>query len=157
MDGFKYTHTITLPDGSAAEHTSEALAYAESGDGGIVVIAACCGQVGGVLCDECNGLGCACCGQLGITPIAGVPDTRSRHTFYDIGMPVSDGKGGILPPIDPADEIKKHVQSVAERHAARTTSKMSLIAPLVRSRGKSPAPDKGAPSTSEVGDPSTPA
>jgi hypothetical protein len=50
-------------------------------------------------------------------------------------MPVSDGKGGILPPIDPAEEIKKHVQSVAERHAARHKARASVIEPLVRRKG----------------------
>jgi hypothetical protein len=98
MDGFKYTHTITLPDGSAAEHTAEALALAESGDGGTVVLAACCGQVGGVLCDECNGMGYACCGHLGISPLLAFP-IPGHATFYD--------------GTDPAEEIKTHVQNVA--------------------------------------------
>lgn len=140
MDGFKYTHTITLPDGSPAEHTAEALAYGESGDGGVVVLAACCGLVGGVLCSDCNGFGCSSCGGLGVSPIPRVPDTRSRHSFYDIGMQMSDGKGGVLPPIDPAAEVRKHVQNVAERHAARHLARASALDPLVRS--KRPQPDQ---------------
>lgn len=149
MDGFKYTHTITLADGASVDHTAEALAYGEAGDGGIVVIAACCGQVGGTLCNECNGLGCGCCGGLGISPVQGVPDTRERHTFYDIGMPLSDGKGGIQPPVDPVEEVRKHVQSVAERHAARHKAKLAILDPLVRRKKvpttaiTDPPPDPG--------------
>lgn len=52
-------------------------------------------------------------------------DTRSWHTFYDIGMPISDGYGGVLPPVMPESEVQKHVQNVAERHAARSKAKAS--------------------------------
>jgi hypothetical protein len=136
--------TVTLADGSTAEHTAEALGYRHVADGAVMVMAACCGQVGGVPCGECNGLGCSSCGHRGITgeiicpvcagarTINNLPckncggygvmkteDTRSCHSFYDIARPVGDGKGGIADPIDIEAEVAGHVQRVAELHAAR--------------------------------------
>jgi hypothetical protein len=153
-----YTASVLMPDGSTAEHTAEALAYRHMSDGSVAVLAACCGVVGGTLCDACNGVGCQRCGHRGVigqivcptcAGIRGAPpcpncngrgelkteDTRSWHSFYDIGMPTSDGKGGLLPPIDPAAEVAKHVQNVAERHAARHKAKAFNLEALMKPRG----------------------
>jgi hypothetical protein len=137
---YTYTHTVTLTDGSVAKHTAEALAFHHEADGVIVVLAACCGLVGGTLCDSCNGIGCDACGGRGNHPIRGIEDTRSRHTFYDLGMPVSDGNGGILPPIDPQAEVEKHVQDVAQRHATRHKAKDAKLTPLMRPKKPVPSP-----------------
>src|SRR5262249_25642748 len=101
--------------------------------------AACCGLVGGQLCDACSGRGCQRCGGRGHYPMPGIEDTRSRHTFYDSAMPTSDGKGGILPPVDPVIEVQKHVQAVAERHAARHKAGVLNLEPLMKPlKGKKP-------------------
>src|SRR6266704_1479995 len=159
------THSVTLelPDGSTHTHTAEALGYRHMGDGGVAVLAACCGRVGGELCTDCNGIGCKCCGHRGITKesvvicpscrgerfIDGVTcvncvgrgeikeeDTRSWHTFYDIGMPTSDGTQIGLP-VSPDLEVIWHVRTVAKRHAARHKPKANLDS-LMKPRGVSP-------------------
>ncbi|HWF03161.1 MAG TPA: hypothetical protein VHA06_05710, partial [Candidatus Angelobacter sp.] len=128
------THTtvVTLADGSKAEHIAEALGYRMLADGVVSILAACCGQVGGALCGECNGVGCKDCGHVGVHAIKGAEDTRSWHSFYDIGMPTSDGNGGLLPPIDPASEVAAHVKRVAEGHAARHKARVSGLDGLMR-------------------------
>ena len=133
MSGFTFTTQITLPDGSTAEHTAEALGFKHTSDGAIAILAACCGLTGGQMCDGCNGVGCARCGHRGNFPVAGVEDTRSWHTFYDIGMSTSDGTA-LQPPIAPDVEVKTHVQNVAGRHAARHLAKAANLAPLMRPR-----------------------
>jgi hypothetical protein len=127
-----FTSSVTLPDGTVAEHKAEALGYRMIADGVVSILAACCGHVGGVLCEGCNGIGCASCGHVGVHAIKGAEDTRSWHSFYDIGMPASDGSGGILPPIDPATEVAQHVQNVAERHAARHKARVSGLDSLMK-------------------------
>jgi hypothetical protein len=155
MDHCTYTCNVTLPDGTVAEHTAEALAYRHMSDGAIAVLASCCGQVGGTLCEGCNGAGCKGCGYLGVmgqiicpsckgsrgpclncngAGIMNGEDTRSWHGFYDIGMPTSDGNG-LVPPIDPVAEVKWHVQQVAERHAARHKAKAFNLDGLMKPKG----------------------
>ncbi|HZU30898.1 MAG TPA: hypothetical protein VFB79_07265 [Candidatus Angelobacter sp.] len=143
---FSFTATVTLDDGSTAQHTAEALAYRHEADGSISVTAACCGLYGGELCDGCGGAGCAKCNNKGVFAVAGMESTISRHTFYDTGMSLSDGSGGTLPPIDPKAELMKHVQAVAERHAARHKARSSGLDQLVKtsavadgSEGENPA------------------
>ena len=131
MPGFTFTASVTLPDGSTATHTAEALGFKHTSDGAVAILAACCGLTGGRLCDGCNGVGCARCGHRGNFPVANVEDTRSWHTVYDIGMPTSDGTS-IQPPVAPDAEVKKHVQNVAERHAARHVAKAANLVALMR-------------------------
>jgi|GEM_PF-4425895 hypothetical protein len=132
-----YTTSITLPDGTTAEHTAEALSYSHESDGSISILAACCGMVGGTLCDCCNGAGCAACGFVGLTAvIPKAEDTRSRHTFYDIGRPTSDGTQ--LVEADIQAEVAGHVQRVAELHASRHLAKVSKLDLLVRPKGVQP-------------------
>jgi hypothetical protein len=127
-----YMSTVTLPDGTVVEHKAEALGYRMIADGVVSVLAACCGHVGGVLCGECNGVGCKDCGHVGVHAIRGAEDTRSWHTFYDIGRQMSDGNGGLLLPIDPAAEVAAHVQRVAEGHAARHKVRVSGLDGLMK-------------------------
>jgi hypothetical protein len=154
-----HSTSIVLPDGTTQTHTAVALGYRHMSDGSVAVLAACCGIVGGQLCAGCNGIGCTLCGHRGamgqiVCPTCaggrsmnGVPcincngrgeikleDTRSWHTFYDIGMPISDGSGGVLPPIVPQAEVQQHVQNVAERHAARSKAKASGLDLLMMPR-----------------------
>lgn len=135
-----YTCTITLPDGSTAEHTAEALAYRHESDGAISVTAACCGVYGGDLCGDCNGAGCERCQHKGVFAAKGRESTLSRHTFYDVGMPVSDGVN-VVAAIDPVQEVQKHVQAVAERHAARHKAKVSKLDALMKPKPAPIAPD----------------
>jgi hypothetical protein len=127
-----YTSTVTLADSTEATHTAEALGYRMIADGVVSILAACCGQVGGVLCGECNGVGCKVCGHAGVHLIKGAEDTRSWHSFYDIGQQMSDGNGGLLPPIDPAAEVAAHVKRVSEGHAARHKARMSGLDGLMK-------------------------
>jgi hypothetical protein len=152
-----HSTSIQMPDGSTQVHTAEALGYRHMADGSVAVLAACCGVVGGQLCDVCNGIGCATCGHRGVIGQIVCPscigsrgascpncngrgeikleDTRSWHTFYDIGMPVSDGVGGILPAVVAEDEVRKHVQNVAERHASRSKTKATDLDGLMKPKG----------------------
>ncbi|HKV94875.1 MAG TPA: hypothetical protein VJW20_20185 [Candidatus Angelobacter sp.] len=139
MPVFTFTATITLPDGSTAEHTAEALGFKHTSDGAVAILAACCGLTGGQLCDSCNGVGCARCGHRGNFPVAGVEDTRSWQTVYDIGMPTSNGTS-ILPPAPLADAVTTHVQNVAERHGARHVAKAGLASLVRPLPGGSPKP-----------------
>ena len=119
-----YTHTLVLPDGKEIGHTAEALRYWHEADGVVVVEAACCGQVGGlVACGDCPGPSCRRCGGSGL---AKGEDTRSRHVFYDIGRDTSSG------PIDAEAEVLAHVQRVAEHHAAAHRSRLTRLDKLVK-------------------------
>jgi hypothetical protein len=120
------THTVPvqLPDGSTIEHTAEALRYWHESDGCIVVEAACCGKLGGTAqCPLCLGLGCAGCGFAGQVKLE---NTRSLHSFYDLGRDTAAG------PIDPVAEITAHVQRVAEHHAAVHRARVTSLDGLVK-------------------------
>lgn len=99
------------------------------GISGVIICPTCNGArtINGTLCANCNGRG-----------EIKTEDTRSWHTFYDIGMPTSDGKGGVLPPVDPAAEVQQHVQNVAERHAARHKAKAQNLDSLMKPRAAGP-------------------
>lgn len=149
-----FTASVTLKDGSTASHVAEALRYWHESDGAIVVEAACCGEVGQIVtCPTCGGAGsipaaqpgnaqaapsasapapgqtaqpCMGCNGLGTIQ---KPDTRSRHTFYDIARPTSDGV------IDPEAEVRAHVQRVAEHHAAAHRVKSYVLDGLMKLTG----------------------
>jgi hypothetical protein len=120
------THTVTsqAKDGSPVTHTAEALRYWHEADGVIAVEAACCGKVGELVpCQACDGPGCVVCRGVGRVKDE---DTRSIHTFYDIGRATADGV------IDPVAEITSHVQRVAEHHTAVHRVRSSTLDGLVK-------------------------
>jgi hypothetical protein len=49
-------------------------------------------------------------------------------------MLVSDGQGGILPPIDPSVEVAQHVQNIAARHVARCKAKAAGLDSLMKTK-----------------------
>jgi hypothetical protein len=108
-----HTVTITLADGSTATHTAEALDYWHAADGAIVIEAACCGLVDGP------------------------ENTRARHSFYDVGRVVS-GPDGVPMMIDPEEEVRAHVQRVAEHHAAVHRAKSFKLDGLMRPKPAAP-------------------
>jgi hypothetical protein len=94
-----------------ATHTTEALRYWHESDGAIAEEAACCGMVGGTEpCPNCEGAACPRCNGTGQIK---KEDTRSRHTFYDLGRDAASG------PVDPEAEVRAHVQRVAEQPRCR--------------------------------------
>jgi hypothetical protein len=127
----QHTVTITLPDGTPASHTAEALRYWMEADGAVIVEAACCGMVGGLItCPTCSGSGCPSCGGTGKVK---QEDTRSRHSFYDIARQVADPAGsGTAVFIDPAKEVMDHVRRVAEHHAGIHRARSVILDALMK-------------------------
>ncbi|MGC2694894.1 MAG: hypothetical protein WA738_03805 [Candidatus Angelobacter sp.] len=123
MAHFTYTLSIDGPDGPL-QHTAEALRYWHDSDGAIVVEALCCGKIGALIpCPGCSGQGCTACGGTGHIKDE---DTRSRHTFYDIGRDVA----GV--PVDPVAEVTAHVTRVAQHHAAVQRNRLTVLDGMVK-------------------------